>query len=35
MNMYKFENIFELSKNNTELFSEKEKSDYLSNSHQC
>jgi len=30
-----FENIFELVKINTKLFSEKEKSDYLSNSHQC
>ena len=28
-----FQNISELSKNNPKLFSEKEKSDYLSNSH--
>ena len=30
-----FQNIFELLKINTKLFSEKEKSDYLSNSHPC
>ena len=30
-----FGNISELLKINTKLFSEKEKSDYLSNSHQC
>lgn len=28
-----FQNIFELLKNNPELFSEKERSDYLSKSH--
>ena len=31
----KFQNIFELQKNNTELFSKKGKSDNLSNSHLC
>ena len=31
----RFENIFKLLKNNTELFTKKEKFDYLSNSHQC
>ena len=30
-----FQNIFELLKNNLELFSEKEKSDYLLNPHPC
>jgi len=30
-----FQNIFLLLKNNTALYSEKEKSDYLSNSHPC
>ena len=30
-----FQNIFELLKNNPELYSEKEKSDYLQNSHPC
>lgn len=30
-----FQNIFELLKNNTKLFSKKEKLDYLSNSHPC
>ncbi|HJJ23217.1 MAG TPA: hypothetical protein OQH54_05845 [Nitrosopumilus sp.] len=30
-----FQNIFELLKNNTELYSESEKSDYLLNSHPC
>jgi len=30
-----FKNIFELLKNNTELYSEKEKTDYLLNSHPC
>ncbi len=30
-----FQNIFELLKNNTELYSKKEKSDYLLNSHPC
>ena len=30
-----FQNIFLLLKNNTTLYSEKEKSDYLSNSHPC
>jgi len=30
-----FQNIFELLKNNSELYSKKEKSDYLLNSHPC
>ncbi len=30
-----FQNIFLLLKNNTRLYSEKEKSDYLTNSHPC
>lgn len=30
-----FQDIFELLKNNTKLFSKKEKSSYLSNSHPC
>jgi len=30
-----FKNIFELLKNNTKLYSKKEKSDYLLNSHPC
>ncbi len=30
-----FQNIFEPQKNNTELYSKKEKSDYLLNSHPC
>jgi hypothetical protein len=30
-----FQNIFELLKNNATLYTEKEKSDYLSNSHPC
>ena len=30
-----FQNIFELLKYNTELYSKKEKSDYLFNSHPC
>ena len=30
-----FQNIFLLLKNNTTLYSKKEKSDYLSNSHPC
>ena len=30
-----FQNVFELMKNNLGLFSEKEKSDYLLNSHSC
>ncbi len=30
-----FNNIFELLENNTKLYSKKEKSDYLLNSHPC
>jgi len=30
-----FQSIFELLKNNPELYSKKEKSNYLSNSHPC
>lgn len=30
-----FQSIFELLKNNSKLFSEQEKSNYLSNSHPC
>jgi len=30
-----FKNILELLKNNTTLYSDKEQSDYLSNSHPC